>query len=141
MIREFQKSDIEQVMRIWLMGNTEAHPFIPEDYWKSNFEEVQKQISQADVLVYEAEGSILGFMGIVEGYIAGIFVDEKYRSAGIGKQLLNDAKRKNNALSLSVYQKNKRAVEFYLREGFLVSEEGVDEDTGEVEYGMVWKIG
>ena len=35
MIREFQTSDTEQVMKIWLSGNEDAHPFvlsIPGDF-------------------------------------------------------------------------------------------------------------
>lgn len=40
---------------------------------------------------------------------------------------------------MSVYQKNARAVKFYLREGFVVQREGRDENTGEAEYEMVWK--
>ena len=41
MIREFQTSDTEQVMKIWLSGNEDAHPFVPDGYWRSHFQEVQ----------------------------------------------------------------------------------------------------
>lgn len=139
MIRKFQKTDIGQVMEIWLNGNEEAHPFIPNEYWKSNFEMVQEQILQADVFVYPMDGEILGFIGIVEGYIAGIFVDKRHRSLGIGRELLDYAKSKYHSLSLDVYKKNDRAAAFYLREGFSIRSEGFDEDTGEFEYRMVWK--
>lgn len=53
-----------------------------------------------------------------------------------GRQLLAYAKEANDALSLGVYQKNERAVAFYLREGFAVQSEALDEDTGEREYTM-----
>ena len=36
-IRAFQIADLEQVMQIWLDGNREAHPFIPDSYWEENF--------------------------------------------------------------------------------------------------------
>ena len=39
----------------------------------------------------------------------------------------------------SVYQKNVRAVRFYLRENFLIQAEEIDEDTGEKEYIMRWE--
>lgn len=42
MIRQFQKSDIEQIMKIWLNGNLDAHPFISKEYWHSNYPIVQK---------------------------------------------------------------------------------------------------
>ena len=88
MIRNFQKTDTKQVMKIWLNGNEDAHPFIPKDYWKSNYSIVEKQLLQAEIFVYEMDGEMHGFIGIVENYIAGIFVDKKYRSLGVGKQLL-----------------------------------------------------
>lgn len=138
MIRKFQKADIERVMRIWLSANLDAHDFIPAEYWQSNFEPVREQIAQAEVWVYETEGGIHGFIGLAGDYIAGLFVDKSYRSRGIGKQLLDHAKQTHDALSLSVYKRNERAVSFYLREGFLVSSEQTDEATGEAEYTMLW---
>jgi putative acetyltransferase len=93
MIREFQTSDTEQVMQIWLNGNEDAHPFIFREYWRSNFSMVQEQLLQAEVFVYEKDGKIRGFIGITDGYIAGIFVDRNCRSCGIGKQLLEYVKQ------------------------------------------------
>lgn len=139
MIRKFQNSDTDQVMKIWLSGNEEAHHFIQAEYWQSNFAAVQEQLQQADVFVYETEEDIRGFIGIVENYIAGVFVDAKHRSLGIGKQLLAYVKQTHTGLSLGVYQKNKRAVAFYLREGFSILSEQPDEVTGETEYTMIWR--
>lgn len=138
MIRKFQKADAGQVMKIWLNGNKDAHPFIPKAYWESNYSAAEEQISQADVLVFEANGEIRGFIGIVKGYIAGIFVDGKYRSRGIGKQLLDCAKRKYSSLSLDVYRKNGRAAAFYIREGFAIISESSGNTAKEAEYKMVW---
>lgn len=139
MIRKMEKTDIQQVMQIWLNGNVEAHPFVPKDYWVSNYEMVREQLAEANVFVYEADKEIEGFIGLVDSYIAGIFVDKKHRSMGVGKLLLEYVKLQYSSLSLSVYQQNKRAVAFYLREGFAVSTEGIDEETGNEEYTMFWK--
>lgn len=91
MIREFKKTDTEQVMQIWLNGNVDAHPFIPKEYWESHFEMVQKQIVQAEVYVYEENNIVHGFIGMQEDYIAGIFVRKDYRGQGIAGHLLNMA--------------------------------------------------
>ena len=48
---------------------------------------------------------ILDFIGMVDNYIAGIFVDKKYRSFEIGKKLLDYVKSKYDSLSLKVYKK------------------------------------
>ena len=139
MIRKFQISDTEPVMKLWLSGNMEAHSFVPEKYWQSHFKEVQEALQQADVWVYDIDGNVHGFIGLINEYIAGIFVDKNYRSIGIGTQLVNFVKEKYDTLSLNVYQENPRAVAFYQSEGFSVLSEGIDEDTSKKEYTMFWK--
>lgn len=41
-------------------------------------------------------------------------------------------------LSLRVYKENIRAVKFYLREGFVVSTDQIDKNTGKIESVMNW---
>lgn len=137
MIRKFQKSDTERVMQIWLDGNVDAHPFIPKEYWESNFEMVQEQIAHAEVYVHEENDTIQGFIGIQDDYIAGIFVEKEYRSQGIGKRLLDYVKTFHIELTLNVYKKNIRAIAFYDREGFSAVSEQFDEDAGEMDVTMI----
>lgn len=138
MIRKFGKEDTEQVMRIWLEGNREAHNFISEDYWVSQYPLVQEQLLQAEVYVYEQDGKVQGFAGMTGNYLAGIFVEKKSRFLGIGKLLLAYIKKVYPVFSLHVYRKNQPAVHFYRREGLSFAEEGIEEHTGEAEYTMVW---
>lgn len=137
MIRKFKIEDIDFVMDIWLKGNIKAHDFIDEEYWKDNFEMVKGMIPKADVYVYEDNGCIEGFAGVMDGYIAGIFVRADMQSKGIGKELIEEWRKDYETLSLSVYEKNKGAVSFYLREGFVIDKKKNDESTGEAEYLMV----
>ena len=53
--------------------------------------------------------------------------------------MLDYAKDRKSKLLLKVYQKNTRAVCFYQREGFEIQCEGVDDDTGEKDYAMIWQ--
>jgi|SRR5699024_332780 len=138
MIREFQISDTQIVMQLWLAGNEDAHSFIAKEYWKANFEEVEKQLLKADIFVYDLNGEIKGFIGLMDEYIAGIFVDKAYRSQGIGRQLLEYVKQLHSTLSLNVYQKNERALRFYRENGFTIVSKQNDERTGEIEFTMIW---
>ena len=52
MIRKMQNIDINRVADIWLKTNLKAHYFIPEQYWKSNYELVKERMSQAEVYEY-----------------------------------------------------------------------------------------
>ena len=91
------------------------------------------------VYVYDHENSIQGFAGLSGDYIEGLFVSSECQSCGIGALLLNHIKGIRTTLQLKVYQKNTRAIRFYLREGFEILSEGVDEATGEKEYVMIWQ--
>ncbi|MBP1925631.1 GNAT superfamily N-acetyltransferase [Sedimentibacter acidaminivorans] len=138
MIRKFNIDELETVMKIWLETNIVAHVFISEDYWQGNYEQVKMMLPDATVFVYEENNLILGFIGLTENYIAGIFIDTNSQSKGIGKVLLDYVKKCHSELLLQVYKKNSRAVRFYLREGFVVSNEQIDKNTGEAELVMNW---
>lgn len=140
MIRMFDARDLDQVMELWLNGNIEAHDFIPRNYWESNAPMVREQLLQAEIYVYETDGKILGFVGLQGDYLAGIFVDRHARSIGIGGQLIHYVQKIRRTLTLNVYRKNQRAMEFYLREGFSVLSEDIDEATGETDIVLSWKF-
>ena len=114
MIRKFKPEDIDNIMDIWLSANIDAHSFIPEDYFINNLSQVKTQIEQAEIYVYESGGVPAGFIGLTESYIAGLFVKKCMRSNGIGSALLDTVLKTHSRLSLSVYSRNKSAVDFYL---------------------------
>lgn len=140
MIRQFTNNDLNAVMKIWLETNLKAHNFIPKGYWTGNFDAVKETLPKSELYVYEDEEThqILGFIGLINNYIAGIFVNEDMQSKGIGKLILNYVKEIKDELNLSVYQKNARAIAFYLREQFVIQSENIDEQTDEKELLMTW---
>ena len=140
MIRKFESRDLDAVMQIWLHGNLNAHAFIPASFWEAHFEMVRDMLPQAELYVHENEAprQIDGFIGLTGNHIEGIFVAESARSKGVGKSLLEYAKSCKPYLTLSVYQKNERALAVYRREKFVVQSEGIDEDTNEAEIQMLW---
>lgn len=42
-------------------------------------------------------------------------------------------------MSLCVYQKNTRAIQFYQREQFVIQFENTDDNTNQKEYVMIWE--
>lgn len=138
MIRTYTACDIDRIMTIWLEANLSAHDFIDSSYWQENFDSVKAMIPNANIFVFELNGVIQGFIGLINGYIAGIFVSTDMQAKGIGKQLLDFAKNNSSELSLQVFKNNQRAVNFYLRENFTISSVGIDDNTGESEYIMKW---
>lgn len=138
MIRKLKETDINKVAEIWLDTNIKAHDFIPEKYWKDNFNMVKDMFPRSEIYIYENGKIIQGFIGMENDYIAGIFVSSEAQSQGIGKVLLDFVKTKKEKLRLNVYQKNTRAIQFYQREGFKIQNENLDINSGEKEYMMTW---
>ena len=138
MIRRFENKDLDQVMSIWLQVNMESHSFIEADYWKNNYEMVREIIPKAEVFVSEENGQIRGFIGLIDTYIAGIFVRAAEQSKGVGTGLLQTVMKSRDNLRLNVYKKNMRAVSFYQHYGFQIINQGIDESTSEEEYTMEW---
>lgn len=140
MIRPYQNSDWNQIMEIWLQTNIQAHRFIPEAYWRGHYDLVGELLPKAELYVYENSSSkqIEGFIGLDGQQIEGIFVTADSQSQGIGKQLLDFVKQSRPALTLQVYQKNKRAIRFYRREQFQIQAQQVDQTSGERELIMKW---
>ena len=123
MLRTMKIDDLDLVVQIWLECNRQAHSFIEADYWEKNKEKVRKMLP----------------LGMNETKIEGLFVNCNFQSRGIGHSLIEWAKTRNEVLMLNVYQKNQRALEFYLKEGFVIHEQLIDEETGEIELLMQWK--
>lgn len=139
MVRKFQKTHLDKVMSIWLDSNINVHSFISKSYWEFAFNFVRSAIPLTETYVYEEDGEVLGFIGVQDTYIAGMFVDASARSRGVGKKLLDYAKTVKTELNLKVYLKNERAISFYKREDFVIESETTDVNTNEAELVMNWQ--
>lgn len=83
-------------------------------------------------------GTVLGFLGLQDSYIAGLFVEKASRSRGIGRLLLEAAKSGRQELTLHAYAENTGAVRFYEREGFQTVAFEKEETTGREGVLMRW---
>ncbi len=138
MIRKFEKNDINDIMQIWKKENIKAHQFIPKEYWENNYSYVKEILPNAEIYVYTIEEKIVGFIGLNQNYIEGIFVDINNQYKGIGTLLLNKVKENTTTLTLNVYKKNTNAINFYKKNNFVITNENIDNNTKETEYTMTW---
>lgn len=139
MIRKFEKNDINAVMEIWVNENIRTHNFIAKEYWKDNYEYVKDILPKADIYVYILDEQVVGFVGVNNNYVEGIFVDINNQHSGIGTSLLDKIKENKNNLMLSVYKKNENAIKFYEKNNFIIISENIGKNTNEIEYTMTWK--
>jgi len=138
-LNSFSDRNLEQLAQIWLNGNLQAHSFIPAQYWEHQFVNIKKMLPEANIFVYRNNETIIGFLGELDGYIAGLFVDMNYRNQGVGSRLINYLKQINDKLTLSVYVDNINAVNFYENKDFIIDSVGMDTETESKEYHMIWE--
>ena len=138
MIRLAERQDLDRIMEIWLEGNLQAHDFVDPAYWTGCLQEVREAIAQADVWVWDDSGRVEAFAGMVEHYLAGLFVSGAQRGKGIGGLLLEHIKEQRFPLTLHVYSRNAGAVQFYERHGFGIVSEYIDPETGQPEREMIF---
>lgn len=138
-IRKYEEEELDDIIELWYKVSIKAHDFISYDYWESGKSEMkEKYIPMSETYVIEEDKKIIGFISMVQDYLAAIFIDIEYQNKGYGKTLLDYIKTQKNHIELKAYKKNSKTINFYLKNGFKVKEESVDEETGELEYLMEW---
>lgn len=92
---------------------------------------IELYIPNADTWVYEENGEILGFIGMIENEIGGLFVLPTHHSKGIGTQLVNIVRTRHKTLEVEVFKANQIGRAFYDKYGFKTFKEFVQEETNQ----------
>ncbi|KEQ29832.1 hypothetical protein N180_06225 [Pedobacter antarcticus 4BY] len=132
----------DRIVSIWLEASKVAHHFIPASYWDEHVEEMRTiYLPSSQTYVYEDQQTldILGFISMIDNYVAAVFVSPGFHRQGIGTVLLDFAKSRYRELDLGVYVKNKKAIAFYTKNGFLPVMQKLEENTGEMELVMLYR--
>ena len=117
-IRPLQEADLDTVVDLWLKSSIKAHSFIEASFWEGQVNAMREvYIPSADTWVADYEGMLVGFVSLNEEMLAALFVHPFFQGNGIGKQLLQFAMEQSDSLVLSVYKENKRAMDFYRKQG------------------------
>ena len=140
MIRQATPGDADAILDVWLLASLQAHDFIPAAFWWRQQEAMRaRYLPAAQIWVCEREGGVQGFVALVDDYVAALFVRPDCQQNGIGRALLDTAKRQRDKLTLKVYCENDIAVNFYCNQGFSIIAEGTDAVTSQPELYMEYK--
>jgi len=137
MIRDYQNTDLDAVLNIWLTASIQAHHFVEPEFWQSKLGDMRDiYIPASETVVYEQERGLAGFYCLFGDTLAAIFVSPDVQSRGIGSALIADAKKRRQQLHLTVYKENSPSIRFYEKHGFGVVAEQIDDHTGQAELVM-----
>ncbi|MEG6306208.1 N-acetyltransferase [Enterobacter ludwigii] len=142
MIRKWESDNAGPLLSLWLESTTEAHPFISASYWKENEGMVRDvYLPAAETWVWEEDGMLRGFISVMQSqFVGALFVSTDFIGRGIGRALLNHVQQRFPYLSLEVYQKNVRAVNFYHAQGFRIEDSAWQDDTQHPTWIMSWQV-
>ena len=105
-----------------MCGKVLTHLFLSVDEINSIKQYVPQAIKDVSILVIaeNKNGNPVGFMGVDDKRLEMLFVLDKYRGQGIGKQLLQYGIENYSINELTVNEQNPRAKGFYEHMGFEV---------------------
>ena len=118
MIRKIKVTDYPRLMEISESAVLSTHDFLKEEDFLYYKERLPVYFQYVNLFGFEQEGILIGFMGIAEGNLEMLFIDNKYRGAGIGKKLITYAIDNLQVTKVDVNEQNVQAVGFYEYMGF-----------------------
>ena len=118
MIRKIKVTDYPRLMEIWESAVLSTHDFLKEEDFLYYKERLPVYFQYVNLFGFEQEGILIGFMRIAEGNLEMLFIDNKYRGAGIGKKLITYAIDNLQVTKVDVNEQNVQAVGFYEYMGF-----------------------
>jgi ribosomal protein S18 acetylase RimI-like enzyme len=130
-LRPYAPADREACLAIWEAASRHGHPFLGEDVLARQRDLVgDVYLPQAQTVVAERDGRIVGFIGLLDAFIGGLFVDPRAHGRGIGGLLVLHAADLKGELAVEVYEANQGARAFYERMGFIaVGRREVDDES------------
>jgi len=121
-ISPIQPEDYPRVLEVWEASVRATHDFVSEDDIQLFNPLVRDELAHIEALacVRDADGQVVGFVGVEAGTVEMLFVHPARRGQGVGRRLLTYAVETLGATTLDVNEQNEQAVGFYLRMGFEV---------------------
>jgi len=143
-LRRYSAVDEDAAIALWRRTWQVAYPDINFDsrlaWWRKRWQDEMTPI--ADIVVAETADGMIGFVTVDpnNGYLDQLLVAPEAWGGGVAGALMDEAKRiAPGALFLYVNRDNARAVRFYKKHGFTVTENSVNPLSGRPTYLMRWE--
>jgi putative acetyltransferase len=134
------KAHTYDVMDLWLRTANHSNSFVEEHFWEKYYDFVkEKYIREKDTFLCMEDEKVIAFTCVTsDNMIAGLFVDPAYQNKGIGTEMIDFLKSEYPILHIEVYARNRKALSFAAKMGFLIDGAIRHEHNNEVMYTMLW---
>jgi len=103
-IELFKNTDLDEIVELWYETSIKTHNFIPVGYWRTNKEVMKTEyLPNSETYLAIKTGKIIGFISMKRDYLAGLFVKNDVQGEGVGTQLLDYIKQRQDVIRLNVY--------------------------------------
>ncbi|MGO3741367.1 GNAT family N-acetyltransferase [Kerstersia sp.] len=117
-IRAYEAADLPCLSAIWFEASRRVHGFLGEARLAAQRQLIEDSyLPKAETWVACQAGQAVGFIGLLDNFIGGLFVDPAAQGGGVGQALMAHALRLKGPLELEVYAANTQALRFYQRLG------------------------
>jgi putative acetyltransferase len=131
LIRKFEDSDLDDLLYCWESASAVGHPFLTSEFTaKERDNIINLYLPNTQTWVAEEKGSVIGFLSLMGNEVGAIFVNAAFHGTGVGKALMDKARSLHRELELEVFKENEVGRAFYDRYGFVLLEEKLHEETG-----------
>ena len=118
-IRPYTPEDRDRLVEIWHQASRVGHPFLSErDLSEQKVLVKDIYLPKAENWVATDAGEPVGFIGLLDCFVGGLFVHPSAHGRGVGRALIEHAAEVKRQLEVEVYALNAGALEFYQRLGF-----------------------
>ena len=118
-IRRFHHDDTTALAALWLDAVRPVHGFFDEaELLRQQALVAETYLPGSETWVADAAGAPLGFIGLLDDFIGGLFVAPGAQGQGVGRALVAHALELRGRLELEVYAAKSGAHAFYARLGF-----------------------
>lgn len=119
-IRPYEAEDNAVLTDIWYSASKVAHHFLGEDKLLEHRSLVSElYLPKAETWVACLDGNPVGFIGLMDNFVGGIFVSPEAQGKGVGQALIAYGLELKGSLNLDAYAINARTCKFYKRLGFV----------------------
>ncbi len=143
-LRPYRAADEDATIALWQRTWQVAYPNIAFakrlEWWRARWRD--DLVPVATIIIAERGGAMTGFVTIdrATGYLDQLVVAPEYWRSGIGRMLVDEAKRLSpDKIELQVNQDNGRAIALYAKAGFSITGESVSKHSGLPLYVMTWR--
>ena len=122
-IRDYEDSDKQRLLEIYDTAIPLAHDFLDKSIRDQERRICEEFFDRDDsqTFVLEIDGEVVGFSTIKnETKMASFFIDPQFQRKRLGTELMKSIQKNKQTIELAVYERNRKALSFYRKNGFEV---------------------